>query len=335
MSSKRISIFTLINKHAFFAGILLLLIITNGCNAPRNNPVDPNNPKSTSAFLSGVVQTISVPRTNLSDVVILYNGIAVAKTNSEGYFETYNIEQKDCWITFQKNGYLIDSLYIKWNNNKKKSIEVYLNQIPVLDSMHIYSIVINRYSLPPITEVAVDAKITDKDNDIDSVFIVCSSLGVKERLIYNVNDKLFKKEIYTYDLNLTDIEQLIGYSFNVIVKDIYGHLFTLGSGSIARVVKDVIQLYSPVNGDTVSSKPTLYWRTPLANYSFSQLVEIYSNDLQTSPVLVWQKSNLDEDTTTVTIDKTLSPGNYFWVVWCVDQFSNRSRSNPASFYVKY
>jgi hypothetical protein len=58
---------------------LLSLIISAGCDAPRHNPLDPENPENIYRRLSGHVQTFSLPRDDLENVAVQWqvNGSSI------------------------------------------------------------------------------------------------------------------------------------------------------------------------------------------------------------------------------------------------------------------
>jgi len=314
---------------------LVPVLIFSGCDAPRENPLDPDNPDSQFGMIEGYVKTESVPRAALSDVAVFdEDGNILAQTNASGYFKINNIQTGSFLLYFEKTGYKRDSLQINWNGLKKISVEEYLNQIPHLDSLLIYSVVISRYSLPPLVQLVVKAKITDSDKDLDSMIVSCDAVGFTEYLSYNTNDKYYSKETYLYDMPVSDLEEMIGKEIKIFAKESNGDKNEVGSGSLKRVLTKAIDYTRPANYDTVSNRPLLEWYDYEAGYSFTQNIEVYSYELDFSNVLVWQRINLPSDSLSVSIDKDLPDGNYFWVIYCVDEFSNRIRSNPASFYIK-
>ncbi|MHC1739373.1 MAG: carboxypeptidase-like regulatory domain-containing protein [Ignavibacteriaceae bacterium] len=316
-------------------GFLIPVLIFSSCEAPRENPLDPNNPDSQYGMIEGYVKTESVPRAALSDVTVFdEDGNILAQTNTSGYFKINNIQTGSYLLYFEKTGYKKDTLQINWNGLKKIAVEEYLNQIPHLDSLLIYSVVISRYSLPPLVQLVVKAKITDSDKDLDSMIVSCDAVGFTEYLSYNTNDKYYSKETYLYDMPVSDLEEMIGKEIKIFAKESNGDKNVVGSGSLKRVITEAIDYIRPANYDTVSAKPLLEWYDYEAGYSFSQNIEVYSYELDFSNVLVWQRINLPSDSLSVTIDKDLPDGNYFWVIYCIDEFSNRIRSNPASFYIK-
>jgi hypothetical protein len=52
------------------------------------------------------------------------------------------------------------------------------------------------------------------------------------------------------------------------------------------------------------------------------------------PQLVWEKRQLAAATDSCLVGQSLQPGEYFWVIWALDEFGNRTRSKPASFKVE-
>jgi len=314
---------------------LVSVVIISSCNAPRENPSDPNNPDAQFGVIEGYVLTQSVPRTSLSAVVVSdKTGKVLAQSNSSGYFKIENIETGSFYLFFSRTDYKRDSLLINWNGQKKISIESYLNQIPHLDSLMIYSVVMSRYSLPLLVQLVIKAKITDADKDLDSLIFSCETSGFSGYLTYNTNDKFYAAETYLYDLPISNLEEIIGKEIRIFTRETSGDKNQVGSGSLKRVINQAIDYTRPANYDTVGSKPMLEWYDYNAGFSYLQSVEIYSYEQDFSNVLVWQKTGLSPDSLSVTVDKTLPDGNYFWVIYCVDEFSNRVRSNPASFYLK-
>jgi len=315
--------------------LLSIIIIISGCNAPRENPLDPNNPNSKVSSIEGYIKTESVPRTPLSSVVISnQKGSIVAETNNAGYFEITSLEQDVAYLIFNKEGYKKDSIKINWDGEKKVYVESYLNQIPHLDSLRIYSIVMSRYSLPPLSQLVVKAKVSDSDKDMDSLIMQCESAGFSQYMTYNTNDKYYGCETYLYDLPVGNLEELIGKEIKIISRESKGELNVIGKGSLIRVISKAIDFISPSNYDTVSGRPVLKWYDYESGFSYYQNVEIYGYELDFSNVLVWSKSGISADSLSVEVDKDLPTGNYFWVIYCVDEFSNKIRSNPASFYIR-
>lgn len=324
-------------KRYCLAGLIIcfgLLVPFTSCDAPRNNPLDPANPKGTFALLEGKVQSLSIPHKALENVLIRFEGLVIGNTNANGDYSIENFPVTSGWFYFEKTGYKTDSVFIDLTGSRRNYTEIFLNQIPVLDSFIVYSSVVNRYSLPSLYFINVVSKISDKDNDIDSVFLYNEETNYRVRLDYDVNTRAFIKEISSNDLAFPTFDGIIGSEFNIIVKDISGDEFILGSSTIKRIIEEGVLFATPANGDTVSSQPLLSWQEYSAEYPFTQLVEVYLFENEFSPVLKWSKAGIPQDSTSVAVTSTLVPGSYFWVIWCIDNYQNRVRSSPASFYIK-
>jgi hypothetical protein len=312
---------------------VIAAVLLHACNAPHDNLLDPDNPDTPFGVLEGTVKTVSVPRAPIAEALVIADGVIVGRTNANGYFTVETIKPIDRWIYFEKTGFRKDSIYVSWNGAKSRSIEIFLNQIPALDSLAIYSMLTSRYSLPALQQITFETGVNDKDNDIDSVIIECGSLNARIALTYNNTSRLYEKTVFPFELNASDIDEVIGLDMNVHVRDVAGIYHTLGAGAIRRIIRNAIQITSPINADTVSNSPTLTWTEYNATFPYKQTIQVYSYEAEINPILVWHKDNIGSEVQSVTVDVTLPSGNYFWVIWCIDNFSNRIRSNPASFFI--
>ena len=312
---------------------LLLGFFFAACSAPRDNPLDVNNPDNQVALLDGYVHTASLPHTGIANASILFESAGVsAVTDANGYFSFKTIKLVSGWLKVSASGYLTDSIYIDLSAGLKKTIDEYLYFVPVIDSLYFYSTVINRYTVDPLTSLTTKFKITDKDNNIDSVFIYNAALGVRKALGYDLLTKWFSTSLSLTDINTDDIEKVIGKEFSIIVKNTSAKETIIGSSQIKRVINNDITFYSPSSNDTVSSQPTFSWKRFSAGYSFNYQIEVYTNEID--PSLVTEIDNVSSDSISYTCPTTLSQGDYFWVIWVIDEFQNRARSKPASFLVR-
>ncbi len=312
--------------------VVLAMLSINSCDAPRSNPLDPNNPNFAFVAIEGTIQTFSVPRKALSEVLINWRGEnKFVKTNNSGYFKIENISPNSGWLTIQKEGYSSDSVFIDWKNKKNYMVQSFLNEIPKLDSLALFTTVLNQYPDIQTASLEVKAKVSDKDNDVDSVFLENSDLNVKLTLVYNATSKMYEKIFSQSELKIDDIEQAIGLKFSVIVKDLFNKIHSIGSDKLNRAIKQEIILEYPLNGESVTPSPTLKWRRFTPGFDFSYTAEILTDDIP--PATFWQKEKISSDSISVEVSTTLPSRGYFWVLWCVDRFSNKARSKPASFRV--
>ncbi len=312
----------------------LLIFLSVSCSAPHDNPLDPANNGADLGTLEGIVKTVSYPNSPVGGVTVSWPvGNIVVQTNSAGYFKIQNVKQTDGWVILSNEKFSTDSIFVNWNGRKKKSINVFLNAKPYLDSLELYSIVIHKYQFNQTNEMFVNARIYDPDgeNDIDSVFVESASLNVKKTLEYNSASKFYERTLTPLDLNITFIDEAIGKNFNIVVRDLSGKLFTVGTANIKRVIKEEIEPLSPLNSQESTVPFTIKWKRFTPGFNFKYMVQISTN--QTPAELVWEKKDISPDDISIEITDSLQSGEYFWVIWCIDEFQNRSRSKPATFII--
>ena len=310
--------------------LLISFFINSACDAPRNNPLDPLNPDNNLALLEGNVYSALQPAHGVD--VFWANENILSKTNGSGYFKIENILAKDGWLFFEKNGYSYDSTHIAWGNIKQISVQFTLNAIPKLDSLEFYSVVENKYPNRQSYQLIFRVRISDADgdNEIDSVFIENAPLKLRENLDYNLSTKFHEIKFDMLDLNILDIDEVIGKDFEIIIYDNAGRNFNIGSSNVKRIIKDEIEFISPADNDTVSLPLTLKWKRFTPGFSFTYLLQIYTNEID--PELAWQRV-VSSGEIFFTVESQIPGGEYFWVIWCVDEFLNRTRSKPATFQI--
>lgn len=313
--------------------ILLLGVAFYSCDAPRSNPLDPQNPNYQLVSLDGHITTKNVSPQPISGVNVLWKPQDIFfTTDASGYFKIDDLPKQNGWLYFQKDGFSNDSTLIQWNTQKNIHVEVSLNSIPRLDSLSIYTTVENRYPDVQKIRLTIQAKVSDVEGDVDSVFVVCNQLNFSKQLNLGQSTNLYQNDFSQTDFGLSSMEEAIGKNFNIVVKDKQKRVFNVGSSTIKRIIKEEVLPQSPLNKQIVGSTPTLRWTRFLPGFNFRYMVQIYTDEV--SPVLVWQKDNISKDDIQILSGATLSVGDYFWVVWCIDDFQDRGRSKPASFVVQ-
>jgi hypothetical protein len=303
------------------------------CDAPRKNPLDPDNTDNIYRVISGRVQTIKLPAEPIPGVKVFWLGqIAQTETNLDGSFSIESVSSQNGWLHFEKEGYFPDSTFVQWLGKKSISVESSLNALPLLDSLLVYSVILNRYPSLQKEQIIVEVEISDDDNDIDTVQVFIAYNNFLADLIYNVSTRWYERSFTIFDLNIPSTERLVGHEFQIMVKDIFGHHFDLGSNTIERVIREEIIFLSPAGNDTTSAMPVLNWEAFQPGFTFRYLLQVFTAEI--TPQLVWEKGNLQDSLTSYTVELALPSSEYFWVIWAIDEFGNRTRSKPASFVVE-
>ena len=305
------------------------------CDAPRHNPLDPKNPDYALAMLEGNVQTFSIPHLPLDQVNVFWPPEnRLIQTDANGVFRLEGIARVDDWLVFSKSGFRPDSLFVAWGTRKAATVQLFLNAVPALDDLTVYSSTLNNHLSGQTVQrfqVVVSATVSDPDNDIDSVFTALPAKNFVDALEYDLTTRKHVNTFELVDFNAVDLEELVGHDFIIIVKDKFAHQYLLGGAGVRRVIKEEILFESPAGHQPVSATPTLQWKTFAPGFPFTFFIQIYTEEI--TPQIVYQKSDIPANAASHTVETPLTPGDYFWVIWCIDEFQNRSRSRPASFTV--
>ncbi len=311
---------------------VLIAILHLRCDAPRNNPLDPKNPNSSFAHLEGQVQTLAIPNQAIRNVTITWESTnQVIESDGSGKFALQDIQPVDGWLRFSHKDYWADSFFVAWQKQKSVSVRMLLNAKPKLEDLVMYSIVTHQYPSRQSYQAVTKVKVSDNDGDIDSVYLRCDGLKFKKYLAYNNDSRFYEKNLTIYDLNVRSMDQTIGADFQINVRDKFARLALLGTGGIKRVIHEEVEFTTPSGYQLVPAMATLRWRSFNPGFKVTFGIEVYADEIP--PQVVWETSGISGDSTSFTIDRPLPEGDYFWVIWCMDEFQNRSRSKPASFTV--
>ncbi|MBK8944145.1 MAG: hypothetical protein IPM32_02640 [Ignavibacteriae bacterium] len=313
--------------------IIIFVSLLTFCSAPHNNPLDPENPNNEISLIEGFIKSVKIPQIPIKDVKIFWqNGGIITNSDVNGYFKIENLEQKDGWLIIEKSGYSTDSIYVSFNYQRKISQNIFLNAIPIISELKFYSITENKYPSQQIYSIGIKLKINDEENDVDSVFIENSELKINKQLLYNSTKKYYENSITLEDLKITSIDIVIGKEFKLNVMDAESKKFEIGKTNIKRIIKEEISAISPLGKDTVDSpNPILAWNRFKPGFDFRYLIEIYTDEI--APRLIWQ-SDVNFEEIQLQTNANLQSGEYFWVIWAIDEFENRTRSKPSSFIVE-
>ncbi|MBK6913537.1 MAG: hypothetical protein IPH11_07675 [Ignavibacteriales bacterium] len=313
----------------------VIVIFIPSCEAPRDNPLDPLNPENNLASIEGWVKALGFPNLAVKNAEVIWkNNLTTVLTDNNGNYSFVNIEKADGWLIFRSDLYSDDSLFVQWGAEKKKSLETFLNAKPIADSIQIYSIVQNRFQFTQLYELFVAVKLSDEDgaNDIDSVFIESQVFNTKQVLQFNSETGFYERKFDLSELNVTFIDETIGKGFDFVVEDLDGRYFKVGSSNVKRIIREEVKLLSPLNNEIVNQPVFLNWERFFPGFDFNYKVEVFTN--QSPAELVWQKENISSSEISVLTDSSLTSGDYFWVIWAIDEFLNRSRSKPATFRIE-
>ncbi|MFH1529073.1 MAG: carboxypeptidase-like regulatory domain-containing protein [Bacteroidota bacterium] len=313
-----------------------LALVIYSCNAPHSNPLDPENPDNNFAVLSGTVETETLPREPIEGASIFWmNDNILIKTNQDGKFKIDNLSRKSGWLQVTKMGFSNDSTFITWNEQKVISVNRYLNSIPQIENLKLYTIVLNKFPQNQTFKLTIEADISDREEDVDSVFVENESVDIFYPLS-EIRKNHFERTFVEIDLNILSFDEVIGKEFNIVVKDKFHNQFVIGGTNVKRIIKQEVETISPKNyQDSVSQTPELKWKRFQPGFKFDYFAEIYTDEVQ--PIKVWESGLISSDSISVKVDQAITGnifGEYFWVIWAADEFENKTRSKPATFIVR-
>lgn len=318
--------------------IILVLFMVYSCDANRLNPLDPQNPNykkpdTTKFKISGTIKTQAAPQLAISNVEIFWaNDDKFLKSDENGNFTFKDLRPQNGWLVFEKNEYYKDSTFIEWDTLKSITSNKFLVTLPSVKDFSIYSEVLYNHSQNQFN-LGFSVEINDKDNRVDSVIIINQSLNIYKNLTEVLVNKFeIAGKISSFGLN--SLEQVIGRDFELVFIDNNLNRIVAGNSTLHRIIKDEIIFRSPINQEVVSSKPELKWKIFEPGFNFNYKIEIWTRE--TGSVKILEYENIPSDSVSFLVPDEISTvgiNDFNWVIWCIDEFNNKSRSKPASFIV--
>ena len=109
-------------KLSTFISVIIISVALLSCDAPRLNPLDPENSGNGFGQITGRVY--AYPHQTLEGVRVVWknqNILAVSDTN--GQYSFVDIQTNDGYVYFEKEGFSSDTIKIEWENQKQKSLD--------------------------------------------------------------------------------------------------------------------------------------------------------------------------------------------------------------------
>ncbi|MBK7867073.1 MAG: hypothetical protein IPJ75_08840 [Ignavibacteriales bacterium] len=319
--------------YLLFLAIALLSLFT-GCDAPRNNPVDPDNTISRLPRIEGEVISSGSSGAPLSFARITFVPTSSFTFSGEdGKFSLPVTKKTNGLLLIEKFGFKTDSIFVDWNNADNIQLRRSLLKFPLPVKLSIVSNTLNRFPDLKFYSFLVAVELAESNEFIDSIIVESRVKKIKFKLDKQPGDRNFEKELFSFQIEgLTSPFSIVDEVFDPVFYLSGGVTFSPGPISVTRVIDQEVKFLSPANGTIVGSSFRLLWEKFSPGWDHSYSVEIYLNDL--TPILVLQKEKIDKNETGVNINQELPPGDYFWVVYSKDSFGNSTRSKPASFSVR-
>ena len=186
----------------------------------------------------------------------------------------------------------------------------------------------------PYFALEINATINDSDG-VDRVWIKFRDVEIGSLL--PVDDQNWRGHFPESNLNGFRLGEFIGHPFTLHHLDSAHFVGISEPFHLARVIYDVPVTISPDNFELLdTNRPVLEWEFYETDFSYNYKVEIWHVPEETSEgVLVYQFENISSEFNTHPVDQLLptEPQYLFWTITVIDEFGNEARSLTASFRI--
>ncbi|HEX7345019.1 MAG TPA: carboxypeptidase-like regulatory domain-containing protein [bacterium] len=315
-----------------------------GCNAPRDNPYDPdadNYVGPGASSISGRVTTYAGEE--LAGAEIMANPLSPGAvrgsySNSAGYYTITEVLPGSYQLLCSLNGYASDTMEISVPEKAFLTGKNFaLNGFPIIHDFQVTSHYINASVLPFLYyQIRGQATLTlpDDINDMAGVFLQ-TQLGLQWAMNFDVQSG----DSFHYSISLNEsslpggsVDSIEGHYFICSVLDTSGIAIQSEPATIRRYLINPPYTLSPgYNVLIYETNPWLTWDPYTAPFYFEYTARVYNTD-GLSPVLYRQQSDVSATEDSVQTG-FLPSGEYIWTLEVIDEYGNSALSLDAKFQV--
>ncbi len=317
-----------------------LIAIESSCtrDAPHSNPLDPENPNySAHQRLTGIVTGIYPPYSPVPGALVAMPDLGrLAATDLNGHFNLPDVPPGAYTVYASKQGYRPDSLRVEVSGHAAPDPLLFrLDALPEIRNCLLTTSHISRWWPPDdLYVLTAVASVGDPDGpgDLVAVWLECDAVGVIDTLTYSSKYRAFATEVLERELPNRSLESLQGHAFRIRASDRLRATASSEALHISRIIEATPVLESPQGYVEAPPRPWLRWRPVSVRFPFTWSVEVVR--LESGLTLpAWRADGLPSDSTQVRVPQPLASGGYYWAVWIVDEWGNRSRSKEGAFRV--
>lgn len=322
--------------------ILVWAVLFCGClgEVEHTNPLDPNAPGFDSVgTLGGVTTRYYPPFLPLENAtVMLEPGMYSVTSNQDGRFVFRDVPAGEYVLSASKDGFESQDEIVEVELGASvDSVQVRLDGLPIFRSISIYSTHISRW-FPTEDLYRLDAVVSVEDpdglGDVDSVWFAIPSRDFEYGLRATNISGQYEEFILSESLPGNSLYALQGDQIVVEAMDAAGLISTSDPRHILRVIDYTPVAIDPQGQEVLdTSTPTLSWEDAALPYEFTYRVEVTRVQANVETTF-YSKPDIPSDNLSHQVDMDLSPGTYYWTVFVVDQYGNRSRSKEAGFIIE-
>lgn len=220
--------------------------------------------------------------------------------------------------------------------NDTRQVQFRLNAVPVFGQTALQTHHISRWwPSDDLYYLTVSTEIEDADgsNDIDSVWVEISAGAGAFSLVRMDQEGTFSAEIVEQDLNVSSLYALQGKEIKIYCLDQVGNYSESENLFLPRVIEQIPILLSPTELASVGESPVSFtWEPLFPGFPFTQKIEIYQINAGIYNK-IYEFQDLPNDATDFVFDDHLDQGDYFWVLYMIDEFGDSCRSKEGAFRV--
>ncbi len=321
-------------KYFWYLGFVFLLFVFS-CNAPRENPFDPDasnyyNPESDS-----VTTTIHFLQLAPGSTVIPFVDVLIPQIHFYGSADAYgtlnfvHLPQDSLTIISMKDGFFTDTSHTSLSNKQNTRI-TRLNSKPVVSSVLFRSFYENDEFIKDITSLEVQAIINDADglDDILSVHMLQSEFDFDTTLTLtnSINGQFGRKLLLTDISKTLTPEQLPEVIFNLKISNTDQRFIASQPFHVVRVINESPAFTAPPEGSSQQDSVQFEW-TPF-HLGYTIHYNIVLHRLESGDEYTFK--DIPEDQS-VYVVHNLMAGTYFSYLQIEDSFGNICQSSVSNF----
>jgi hypothetical protein len=304
--------------------------------APHDNPLDPHNDPQYNQ-IAGYVYSFYAPHLSLDNVQIRINPADQFYTTEEdGYFFFSQLQPGSYTLTASKKDYQSALILVHFREYQTtKSVELYLNALPLVEKVLFYSEHIDQWWPGEIYRLQMYVIIKDLDGVSDIDTVACTIPGINYYKQFNASERPD-----SFFVSIDDFELPGGSLYSVCAESCYVHITDKAGAGMAygpffmhRIIESAPVPVSPTGMQIVIGRPLFEWQRITLPYTVIQEIHLYQL-FPGGSVLVDTIKHIAPDATGYAYDQELSPGNYIWTIGIRDEHNNFSRSKEASFIIE-
>lgn len=315
----------MMTRSTFLIGLLFALCLT-ACisDAPHLNPVDPVfglriNGKVERFYTTSPIEDVLVSLAPTNDLT---------RTGANGQF-SFLAEAGNYRVLCQAEGFAVDSVEVMLNEDIIAEPLIKLNALPEITTIRLNTRHLATFLPPDQYLIEIEAEAADLDGaaDISTIWFEIPALGYRDTLARVAPDNgVFISRLDPRSLGRIFLDDFLGLDFNFFTEDLPGAKHQAAARQLIRVIEQTPQTIAPAGAAALPINFT--WEPLNLPFQFTYRVEIYANVPIALPPVV-EINNIPSGATSVTYDGPLAAGDYYWVLYVVDQSGNSSRSRQS------